>query len=314
MTDQSEIDLPRILREIDEEVRARRASGDFPPGMERELDLVFARFAPPAAAGDDLDSVLEAVDRTSFIDPDPPVDSRIPAVSILKKVERKLLGWFFRFLAQQVTAFGGVVVQALRLIGARLETLEDAVPGTNPALADLSRSISEPVTAGPVADAVAAHLKGASGRILVAEAGDGSLLRRMEDLDVYGIEPRVELAESVAMTGLDVREGEVLAHLRNVEDGALAGAVLAGVVDRAPLPTKLGIIERVATALAPGGRLVVIGTDPAGWGVGNPVEADLAPGRPLHPATWSHVLTEHGFTGCEVVDALGTYAVVCTKP
>ena len=310
----TDIDLPRILREIDEEVRARRASGDFPPGMERELDLVFARFAPAAASGDDLDSLVEAADRTSFIDPDPPVASKIPAVTILKRVERKLLGWFFRFLAQQVTAFGGVVVQALRLVGKRLEALEDAVPTTNPAVVEVSRSVNAPVTAGPLTDAIVAHLRSTTGRVLVGECGDGSLLRRMDGLDVYGIEPHGSLAESVAMTGLDVRESELLDHLRGVEDGALGAAVLAGAVDRAPLPTKLAVVERVATALAPGGLLVVIGTDPAGWGVGNPVEADLAPGRPLHPATWTHLLAEHGFTGCEVVDALGTYAVLCSKP
>jgi len=46
------VDLQQVLREIDEEVDARRAAGDFPPGMERDLDLVFARFAPATTSGD----------------------------------------------------------------------------------------------------------------------------------------------------------------------------------------------------------------------------------------------------------------------
>jgi SAM-dependent methyltransferase len=310
---ETQVDLQRVLREIDEEVRARRAAGDFPPGMEKELDLVFARFAPPAAAGDDLDAVIEAADRTAYIDPIPPVASRLPAVSLLKRVEHRLLGWYMRFVSQQVTAFAGVVVQALKLVSKRLEALEDAVPATNPALVSLSGGATRPATTGPVADAVADFLRGTAGRVLVAECGDGALLRHLEPLDVYGIEPRVDLAESAALTGLDVREGDVLGHLRGVADGGLGGAVLAGAVDRAPLPAKLGMIERLATALTSGGRLVLVGTDPDGWGLGNPVEADLAPGRPLHPATWVHLLTEHGFEGCQVVDALGTYAVTCTK-
>ena len=45
-TDQP-LDLDRLRREIDAEVRARRASGAYPPGFERELDAVFARYAPP---------------------------------------------------------------------------------------------------------------------------------------------------------------------------------------------------------------------------------------------------------------------------
>ena len=60
-SDAPDLDLQQVLREIDDEVRARRAAGEFPPGMERELDLLFARFAPPTVSGDNLDGLLEAV-------------------------------------------------------------------------------------------------------------------------------------------------------------------------------------------------------------------------------------------------------------
>ena len=52
------IDLDEVRREIDEEVRARRAAGEYPPGFERELDALFAQFAP-AEASDDFDTSLE---------------------------------------------------------------------------------------------------------------------------------------------------------------------------------------------------------------------------------------------------------------
>ena len=41
------LDFERLRQEIDADVRAKRASGAYPPGFERELDAVFARYAPP---------------------------------------------------------------------------------------------------------------------------------------------------------------------------------------------------------------------------------------------------------------------------
>ena len=41
-TEDAQIDMQQLLREIDDEVAARRASGDFPPGMERDLDLILS--------------------------------------------------------------------------------------------------------------------------------------------------------------------------------------------------------------------------------------------------------------------------------
>ncbi|MCU1487801.1 MAG: hypothetical protein JWN67_4547 [Actinomycetia bacterium] len=303
------VDLSKVLAEIDEEVRARRAKGDFPPGMERDLDLVFARFAPVAVHGDDLDGLISAADRTSFIDPDLPTESRLPAVSFVKRVERKLLGWAIRYLTQQVTAFGGVVVQALKLIGRRLERLEEVSAGVDPALLGSAATAST----NRLDDVLTAHLAGVLGRVLVAESGDGALLRIFAGLDVYGVEPRADLAESAALGGLDVRHEPVLDHLRLVEAGALSGVVLTGIVDRSPVGAQVALVEQAARVVGPGGRLAIAGTSPAAWGTDNPVEADLAPGRPLHPATWVHLLGQLGFATPDVVERDGAYVVTAAR-
>jgi len=303
------IDLAAVLAEIDEEVRARRAKGDFPPGMERDLDLVFARFAPVAVHGDDLDGLISSADRTSFIDPDLPTASRLPAVSFVKRVERKLLGWAIRHLTQQITAFGGVVVQALKLIGRRLERLEEVSAGADPALLGSATTAST----NRLDDVLAAHLAGVQGRVLVAESGDGALLRAFLDLDVYGVEPRADLAESAALGGLDVRQEAVLDHLRLVEAGALSGVVLTGIVDRAPVGAQVALVEHAARVVGPGGRLAIAGTSPSAWGIDNPVEADLAPGRPMHPATWVHLLEQLGFATPAVVERDGAYVVTAAR-
>ncbi|MCU1376503.1 MAG: hypothetical protein JWO68_3789, partial [Actinomycetia bacterium] len=161
---------------------------------------------------------------------------------------------------------------------------------------------SRPAPTGALTAALADHLAGVTGRVLVGEAADGSLLREVAatGADAYGIEPRIELADSLALAGLDVRSDEVAAHLDDVDDDVLGGLVLAGVVDRVPLGAQVALVARAAAVLAPGGRLAVVASSPATWGTANPVEADLAPGRPLHPETWAHLLTEHGFSDVQV--------------
>jgi hypothetical protein len=307
-TDETELDMSQLLREIDEEVRARRAAGEFPPGMERELDLLFARFAPPMVSGDDLDGLIEAGDRTSYIDHHPPTGSSFAPLTLLKRVEWKLLGWFFRFVTQQVTAFAGIVVQALKVIGRRLDALEHATPGADPTQRAAAVGAGRPADPGSLADVVAEHLRGVRGRVLVAECGDGTLVRRLDGLDAYGVEPRLELAEPASLAGLDVRADDAVDHLAVVDDDALHGLVLVGVVDRVPLGVQLRLVERAAAVLATGGRLAIVGTSPDSWGRANPIEADLSPGRPLHPATWAHVVEQAGFTSVNVTETGDRYA------
>jgi len=270
----TDLDLDRVLREIDDEVRARRASGDFPPGMERDLEIVFAQYAPPTLTGDDLDALVQAAERAAFIQPDPPTAARLLPVSLLKKVERKLFGWFFRFIAQQVTAFAGITVQALRQLADRVGALEHATPGANPALVDLTRDLASSPPLDAALDAVAS----VEGRVLVPD----------------------EIA-AARLANAYATSDDVGQHLVDVDDDALAGLVLAGIVDRAPLGTQVALVDRAARVLRKGGRVAIVATDPGVWGRANPVEADLAPGRPLHAATWAHLLTERGFGDVHVV-------------
>jgi hypothetical protein len=304
-----DLDLDRVRREIEEEVRARRAAGDFPPGLERDLDLVFARFAPATTSGDDLEGVLEAADRTAFVDVDVPTASNMVGVGYVKRVLRKLMAWYLRYLAQQVSVFATAVVAALKLLGRRVEALEAASPAANPRVLDQGRHVGPTADPAPFLDLVVARMTGLAGRVLVAEAGDGALLQRLVDagLDAYGLDPGHHV-DRIATSGLELRSEEAPAHLAGVAEEALGGVVLAGAVDRLALGDQLALVERAARALAPGGPLVLIGTTPTAWSRAvDPVDADLAPGRPLHAATWAHLLAEAGFTDVTVHDgpALG---------
>lgn len=316
MNETNDIDVHQLLQEIDEEVAARRAAGDFPPGMERDLDLIFARFAPASASTDDLDALIEQADRGAFVDVDVPTGSRLPAASVVKKVLRKLMSWYLRYVAQQVTVFASAVVGALKLLGRRVEALEASTPAADPVAREASRRAAVPPDVMTLGDAIAAHLRGTPGRVLVARSGDGRLVRLLvgAGLDAYGCEPDVGLVERASGAGLDVRPDDVVDHLRAVDREALGGLVLAGEIDRVPVGVQLAIADRAAEIVAAGGRLALVGTSPAAWGhTTSVIDADLAPGKPLHAETWVHLLEERGFTGVERRDGEMLYLVTATR-
>ena len=308
------LDLARVQAEIAEEVRRRRATGDFPPGLERELDAMFARYAP-ASASDDFDDVLAFAETQSFIHADVSTASRRAPIAYVKRVLRTVMAWYVRFLAQQVTAFAGAITRAVSLLGRRVDALETATAVTPERT--LTRGDAAAPDLGPWVDVVLGAVADAPGRVLHAEAGAGGLVQALADagLDAYGIEPVEETSLTAARAGLDVRADDVLAHLRNVPDAALGGVVLSGCVDRLPLGEVLAITDRAVATVGPGGVVVVISAGPAAWALGlDPVVADLAPGRPLHPETWAHLLAGRGLVVDPVVPGAGRTALLDPVP
>ncbi len=291
------LDLRQVLVEIDEEVARRRASGELPPGLEQELDATFARFAPAASTGGDAASVLAAAERSAFVDVDVPTASTLPGGPVLKKALRKGMAWYLRYLAQQTSAFNAAAVRALRSIDERLAALEQISSAASPPLRAAVAALEPAPTPEDLVAVAVAACRGASGRVLVADAGDGAAVRALTGagLDAYGLDPRRTAANRALADGLDVRVGEVATHLAGVAPGVLGGVVLSGVVDRLPIAGTLALAEAASRALAPGAVLVVRSTSPTAWARRlDPVAADLSPGRPLAPDTWVHALTGLG--------------------
>jgi len=303
------LDLSRVQADVNEEVRRRRASGDFPPGLERELDAVFARYAP-AGVGDDFDAVMASAETQSFVHADVPTESRVAPVAYVKRFVRKLTGWYARFLTQQVTAFNGAITRAVRLLGARVDDLEIVtVRAGERSLAELRDRRAGP-DLSPWVALVVAEMTPTRGRVLHTECGSGAALIALgaAGVDAYGVEPAEALAVEASRAGLDVRGDDALTHLRALPEAGLGGLVLSGCVDNRALGEILEIADRAAAVLAPGGRVVVLSDGPAAWvRETDPVVADLAPGHPLHLETWCHLLGERGF-GDIRVDAASSAA------
>ena len=205
---------------------------------------------------------------------------------------------------------------ALRFLAARLDRLERRGDVATDLFPDLStgRSRGRCPCPGPTACRVGSSPPRWRGPVVHAESGDGSLLRALAAAGYRadGIEPRA--ARVWADAGDAVALGEVADRLTDRADGELAGLVLSGCIDRLDLPGKLLLIELAMTKTAPGATVAVLPTDQQAWSDARPVTVlDLAPGRPLHPETWTAVFDRVGLVDVHWHPAEGgevTHAIV----
>lgn len=290
--------VEQVMAEIAEEVRLRRASGDLPPKLERELDELFLAHSPVAGRGGDLGDALRMVDAATFIDPVVPVESERAAGAVVKKGMRSVLLWYVGWLTHQMSQSASAVSRALHIVDDRLQDVERQVEGQRvPAAGVIEFPGLVRVDAWWVETAVGAVAK-APGRVLHAACGDGWLVRRVMAAggDAYGVDPRSRLVDAAELGTLDLRGEPLGEHLRAVAAAGLGGVVLSGIVDGMAGAERGQLLAAIGTRLAPGGTLVIHSVTAHAWGAGDaPPEADLAAGRPLRAQTWCSVLAQSGY-------------------
>ena len=282
------IDVTRLAAEIAEEVRARRAAGDFPPGLERELDAMFARYAP-AGTGDDFDDVLASAETQSFIHADVPTGSRRAPLVLVKRVLRSAMAWYVRFLAQQVTAFAGSITRAVTLLARRVDTLETVAPTLGRPLDPRPRRVG--------AD------RGGRGRGRARPCAPHRVGRRRRRPRPGRRRRRRGTASTPTRAPRWPRRGR---------DWTSASTTLSPTSGGCPTRRSALSCCRAASTSSPSarcspspgaprprspraGRSSSSPPDRGSWaGATDPVAADLSPGRPLHAETWAHVLTTAG--------------------
>ena len=288
--------LDQVRRDIDDEVRRRRASGDLPLSVERELDQLFLAHSPLGGRGAALRDMLRLVDASVFIDPVVPVASRRPGGTTVKRGLRSLNLWYLRYVTHQVSEFATAVSRALHVLDAQVTDLRRKVD-----------AVEVPPT-GPV-EVTWAHHPGAwwvnvvtgelarrPGRVLHTACGDGWLVRSLVErgVDAYGVDCR-ERAPAQELDTADVRVEDIVAHVEAVASGSLHSVVLSGVVEGSGHAERRRLLESAVRGLRPDGVLFVHSLSPTGWDDDDaPVEADMAPGRPLRSRTWLRVLGDMG--------------------
>jgi SAM-dependent methyltransferase len=290
--------LAEVMADIDAEVKKRRASGDLPAGLERELDELFLEFSPVGMQGKArLRETLALVDGAAYIDIAVPVLSNKAVGVYIKRLIRKSLNWYMNYVVHQITRFAWSVTRVLHLVVDHIDDLEATV--------DSLRAPELPESAVPVVDAGTSwwaptaieSVRGVSGRVLHAECGNGSLVEALvgAGIDAYGVEPNEVTVEPGIEKGLDVRAESILDHLQVVSEEALGAIIVSGPVQWLHANDRQRLVQLTSSRLAVGGVLVLQSITPEAWQRSAPsLVTDLAPGRPLHAATWSHLLAGQG--------------------
>lgn len=298
-----DINQASLLAEIDRDARRLRQEGVISPAFERQLDALFDRVAPPATSND-LEHVVASAEDLAFVSA-AVAPSGTGLVGAVKHFLRRVVRRLATSVTNQVQAFAVVASHGLRLIARRIDRLEAAAPALDTHVAAelvrTPRALSEVVWT----DHVVRGAADAPGRVMHADCGTGLLVHALVEagFDAYGVEPRLAEADAAARSGIEVRDGDALEHLRQIPDGVLGAVVLTDCVDRYPLPWKLALLDEMTRALAPGGRALIVTITPETWGMGGSrIAADLAPGRPLDATTWEHLLRQRGY---EAVTTMG---------
>jgi len=241
-----------------------------PPAPSSELEVPVPEAPPPARRG-----WRQAADRLPRLAGSEAAEaSRGPTPALVDVLE------IFRFLLARVDHLEGALAAARAPVDGLAWLVEP------PELAPWAKHLVELFGPGP-----------AGGPLLHAECGGGALLAALAQagLDVEGIEPRVPLAWDAHQRGLRVEVGEVAARLTARPEGTVGGLVLSGCVDRLPTEQLGHLVGQAVRCLAPGGRLVVLGSPPDApeltW---SPAAQDLVPGRPRHAETWALLLSRAG--------------------
>jgi len=291
-----------VLLEIDQEVRHRRAAGDLPARVERELDDLFLAFAPGGGGRTgEVSESLRMVDASAFINPVVPVESDRSGGAAIKRSIRSLTLWYMGFITQQINQFTSSVSRCLHIVERRLTDLETEIAAM--------RQESPPVVDVPWAHGANAWwvptvleaLRDAPDRVLHAACGNGWLVQALarSGIDAYGVDPRTNAIELPPPDGaelLDLRNEALDEHLHAVGLACLGGIVLTGLTESRSLPQIKLLLDLVDDVVSPEGVVAIHSLSPSWWmSADGPVAADLVTGHPLRGRTWEHLLAERGF-------------------
>jgi hypothetical protein len=196
--------------------------------------------------------------------------------------------------------------EALRFLSARVDELEARLDPLRLEAAEWPQPRPDP---SEWAHVVGGWIDppGPPSTVVVGDVGDGTLFDALAGSGrrVVGVEPRGPsawraLGRSTDAGGppVDIVFDELSRHLGALADRSADGVVLMGCADRADLAAKVRLLAEAVRVTRSGGTVVVLALDQEEWDEAlSPTARDLAPGRPLHPTTWSWLLERHGVPG-----------------
>jgi SAM-dependent methyltransferase len=125
-------------------------------------------------------------------------------------------------------------------------------------------------------------------------------LLRSKGVPGYGIDRSESAAHRAAESGLDVRAGDALEHLRGLPEHSLGMVTAFHLVEHLPLDSLVELVDLALRALRPGGRLVLETPNPNNVAVGaSTFWLDPTHERPIPPSLLSFLVEMRGFADVE---------------
>jgi SAM-dependent methyltransferase len=310
-----------VVAEIEAQVRQMRANGQVPPELEGDLDKCFEEVAEAslfgAASLRDGDFGPDASHPTSGL-------ADRPSFAQLRRqataAARRQLGPSLRRLERRASLaaarLGEVASIRVHVTVDHLERLATSSQRASRVLAAArpggsAASVAgalHPLVEGPllawVIERLSAAPKGTRDParvVLHAECGDGRVVAALaaRGFNVRGVDPHAPVRSD---GDTRIVAAGALEFLGATQGGTLDGLVLTGVVDCLRPGEGRVLAQLAARCLAPGGVVVLVSARPEAVVALDPVAADLAHRRPLHPVTWCHLLARYGLSVLEVFE------------
>lgn len=134
--------------------------------------------------------------------------------------------------------------------------------------------------------------------------GRGEWLEALKEsgLAAYGVDSNSMMVERSRSLGLNVVHGDLLEHLRNLEDESRSAVTAFHVVEHVPLGVLVDFLDESLRVLAPGGLLLLETPNPENMRVGaTTFYNDPTHRNPIPPETLRFMVEHRGFTEAEII-------------
>ena len=122
-------------------LEAEQRLAEIDPGYLTRARNAAARLGLRPGTTTSVQAAFEAIEELSVIDLDVPTASRIPAARTLKKVVKRLVGWYLGYFGRQVSAFGQAVANMGGLLLERTEQVESDTAALKAEVAQLAERV-----------------------------------------------------------------------------------------------------------------------------------------------------------------------------
>lgn len=306
--------MQKLTKEIEDEVKQKRAMGAFPPAFERRLRLIFEQLIPAGSGNSrkDFEALIRSSDRAAYFDIDVPTASQKPGVAQLKKLLRKTQAWYLNYLTQQLNNFSTNLMRLLYVFDSRVKRLEDSIESKY--RTDPRGNIIKPYYPNVKYSAeILLELSKIKNRVLVSDCGNGKLVSELvhDNIDAYGIDSSGDLLDNPIEKTLDLRWENLPEHLSEIADDTLGAVFLQGSIDLLATIDKFHVILESLRVIEDGGLLAILSVDPQFF-ISSPdltIQRELSPGQPFSIQTWSYVLEKLGLSTIKSIQVKDSYII-----